>query len=90
MLSKKSLVHFAIQIISKQEHPRGPIVSIKRLPDVIRPVAYVDCGDGTWETNTLSLNLYGFLDSATMGGIKEPVVKALGIQEKQIQTFTRF
>jgi hypothetical protein len=79
-----------VEVVSAEEHPRGPVVAVKRLPDVTRPIAYIDSGGNTWEPGTLTLNLYGFLDSTTMETLQAVIKKALGISDSSVTTFTRF
>lgn len=87
LLNDKDLI---VEVISADEHPRGPVVAVKRLPDVTRPIAYIDSGDNSWERGTLSLNLYGFLDSGSMETLQAGIKSALGISDSAVSSFTRF
>jgi hypothetical protein len=80
----------SVEIVEANEHPRGPAVLVKRLPDVTRPIAYVDTGDHTWATSSLGLNIYGFLDAGTVEELQSKLKAALGLQNHQVVTFTRF
>ena len=79
-----------VEVIGEDEHPRGPVVAVKRLPDTTRPIVYIDSGDRSWEPRTLTLNMYGFLDSRSMNGLSADLKEGLGLSDSQVVSFTRF